>query len=328
MFSIFKQTKKHNSDANNEPQMPETKEPTIEHKNDANGSQNLQPKYNQYREEVTLEECDSKEIKRQKEEEKKHTDYDRYIGIFPDSNKIETTMAKSIRTNTPVQYIVLEVNWSDIFNQELVLNTTNWKFDSDSKMDVEKGKDAWTIKILSPSECCKLIELCEMYGFEDAGYQKSYRSNTRLITNDKALSVALYNRIKNCCPQQYKSEGCIWEICGLNEQFRWCKYVKGQKFARHLDARFRRNDTEKSFYTVNIYLNSGTTDFKGGRTCFFNLNKKRSRWEISVGVVASPGLSLMFNQLDGIEHNGEEVIEGIKYLMRTDVMYRSTDVKT
>jgi len=49
---------------------------------------------------------------------------------------------------------------------------------------------------------------------------------------------------------------------------------------------------------------------------------------MSVGVMATPGLSLMFNQYpDKLEHNGEEVKKGIKYLMRTDVMYRKTDIE-
>ena len=100
--------------------------------------------------------------------------------------------------------------------------------------------------------------------------------------------------------------------------------MQGQRFQRHCDARFSRKATEKSFYTVNVYLNDGRKEFEGGRTCFFNPNTKTGRWEISVGVVASPGLSLMFNQYpDRIEHNGEEVTKGVKYLMRTDVMYKS-----
>ena len=64
--------------------------------------------------------------------------------------------------------------------------------------------------------------------------------------------------------------------CGLlfiahlieSERFRWCKYVEGQKFGMHVDARFVRHAQEKSFYTVNVYLNDGK-DFEGGQTRFY-----------------------------------------------------------
>ena len=90
----------------------------------------------------------------------------------------------------------------------------------------------------------------------------------------------------------------------------------------HCDARFTRSALEESFYTVNAYLNDGTKEFSGGRTRFYNLNKS-NKWEVSVGVAATPGLSLMFNQYpEQLRHDGEEVFHGVKYLMRTDVMYK------
>ena len=92
-------------------------------------------------------------------------------------------------------------------------------------------------------------------GFCLCGYPKEYRSNTRLITQDDALCAELYQRIKACCPKTYTHDDTEWEICGLNERFRWCKYIKGQKFDMHCDAIYQRNEKQKSFYTVNIYLN-------------------------------------------------------------------------
>ena len=110
-----------------------------------------------------------------------------------------------------------------------------------------------------------------------------------------------------------------------SERFRWCKYVKGQHFEKHVDARFTRSDNEKSFYTVNVYLNDGTKDFSGGRTRFFNFSSDgvNDGFEMTVGVTATTGLSLMFNQHpDRLWHDGEQLHDGVKYLMRTDVMYK------
>ena len=218
---------------------------------------------------------------------------DKYDGIYPNPDSIETTMMLSMRTNEPVQYVVHETNWSGIFDEKLLANNSNCRFRPKSKKKVQRGMDAWTVEIFSPAECNKLIELCEMYGFEDAGYPKGYRSNTRMITNDPVFMQELYARIKQCCPATYKDDGIEWKICGLNERFRWCKYVKGQLFGMHCDTRFVRNDKEKSFYTVNVYLNDGKKDFGGGRTCFFDNKGIGNKKKMTKGVVATPGLALM-----------------------------------
>merc|ERR1711997_220808 len=126
-------------------------------------------------------------------------------------------------------------------------------------------------------------------GFEDCGYPKSYRSNTRMITEDAALANKLYQRVRQCCPETYTFDNQTWRICGLNERFRWCKYVKGQRFGTHCDANFMRSINEQSLYTLNIYLNDGEKDFAGGRTCFFDNAggfSKHSNYKFTVGVVA------------------------------------------
>merc|ERR1712154_414276 len=90
---------------------------------------------------------------------------------------------------------------------------------------------------------------------------------------------------------------------------------------------FQRSMNEKSFYTVNVYLNNGKRDFSGGRTCFYNQKKNGRGYDMTVGVEATPGLALMFNQYpEAIFHDGEEVTSGVKYLMRTDVMYRKVQM--
>ncbi len=46
------------------------------------------------------------------------------------------------------------------------------------------------------------------------------------MTHDELLARGLYDRIKLVCPKRYESDDTVWEICGLNERFRWCKYIK------------------------------------------------------------------------------------------------------
>jgi len=57
-----------------------------------------------------------------------------------------------------------------------------------------------------------------------------------------------------------------------------------------------------------VYLNGGA---RGGETRFEN-----------VSITPEPGLALLFDHY--LLHEGAEVIEGTKYVLRTDVMYGAT----
>ena len=265
--------------------------------------------------------------------------------INPDVTKIETTRMLAARLNKSVHEVYHDTNWSQIFD---LTNDTEWKFNPRNINKFLANNDAFTIPLLSPIECKKLIELTELYQYEDCGYFKSYRSNTRIITNDTELSNKLYQRILQFMPKTYKLKDMEWEIYGLNERIRWCKYVTGQHFGTHCDAVYYKNLGQRSFYTVNIYLNKGGVlcnddnndekqndnnddrEFKGGRTQFFDINQETGKlikepvWSQNAEV----GLAVIFNQSpEEINHNGELVLDGKKYLMRTDVMYKVKSVK-
>ena len=88
---------------------------------------------------------------------------------------------------------------------------------------------------------------------------------------------------------------------------------------------------DKSMYTVNIYLN-GDNDFIGGSTRFYQSRKEKRRSGndndiLEASVTPSPGRCVVFRQPSSADylHDGEEVREGIKYLLRTDVMYHRND---
>jgi len=106
-----------------------------------------------------------------------------------------------------------------------------------------------------------------------------------------------------------------FELVGLNERLRFLRYDPGQKFVPHTDGQYRRQDGsgEKSFITVQLYLNEG---FKGGETTFIDTNNAKHR----VSFPIKTGMVLLFEHR--IVHEGTAVKEGRKYLMRTNVMYR------
>lgn len=152
-----------------------------------------------------------------------------------------------------------------------------------------------------------------------AGYSHEYRSNTRRIIHYEALRDVLWERIQSFLTPSlpHKSLDARWRMYGLNPQFRFCRYEPGQKFAAHYDGNFMVSSENKSFYTFMIYLNGG---FDGGATNFLSDSATPPRGRVLESLAPEPGMLLVFQH--NIFHEGEELRSGLKYMMRSDVMYK------
>lgn len=169
----------------------------------------------------------------------------------------------------------------------------------------------WTIPNFWSTERCEaLVSKSEELGFSDAlvntgsGYRKvsQVRNNERVVFTDKDLALELWHEVHTHLPLQLGNS----EAVELNEVFRCYKYHPGQVFKRHRDQSFLRDNGDASYITFMIYLNDS---FKGGATHFQHTS-----------VIPKQGTCLLF--LHDLEHEGAMVTEGIKYVLRTDVMYR------
>jgi predicted 2-oxoglutarate/Fe(II)-dependent dioxygenase YbiX len=163
---------------------------------------------------------------------------------------------------------------------------------------------------LTPEECASLIDRAESAGMEPATIttpsgaklDKSYRNNDRLIFDDEELASKLWAKIQNHVVISDET----WKPSGLNERFKIYRYCPGQNFAMHTDASFIRNDNERSFQTLIVYLNE---EYEGGETEFFGLETVKPK----------TGMATLF--LHHLMHEGLPVESGVKYALRTDVMY-------
>lgn len=173
------------------------------------------------------------------------------------------------------------------------------------------AKDIFTItEFISDEECDQFVFKSENAGYEAATVEtekgkkiiSNVRNNQRVLWKDEKLATELWNKAVSFVPGQIGNSVAI----GLNELFRFYKYEPGQKFKRHIDESFIRNDEEASYYTFMIYLNDG---FEGGETAFDSINIKGVK-----------GMALIF--LHTLSHEGGEVLSGVKYVLRTDIMYR------
>ncbi len=169
---------------------------------------------------------------------------------------------------------------------------------------------------LTAEACAGLIAFCESKAFEEAGIHtdrgaimvKDVRNNDRLFWDDAVLARSWWERAASTLPRQLGE----WRAVGFNERFRFYRYRHGQRFAPHRDGSFQRTPDEMSWLTFLVYLNG---DFEGGHTRFDLASLPEP-----VSVKPRAGLALAFAH--GCLHEGEVVTSGVKYVLRTDVMYR------
>ncbi|KAI0600680.1 oxidoreductase domain-containing protein [Biscogniauxia sp. FL1348] len=137
-------------------------------------------------------------------------------------------------------------------------------------------------------------------------------------------------------------KGEVWTLSRPNERMRFLKYVGGEYFRPHCDAIYRHPETkERSYFTLHLYLNDSgmppeeelakmTAEERseaaasatiGGATRFHAMNMKRK-----YDVEPRAGRILLFQQRDTM-HSGDDVVQGVKYTMRTDLMYACEDTE-
>lgn len=159
--------------------------------------------------------------------------------------------------------------------------------------------------VLSSSVRNQVIKRGYELGFESAPVQgisgealaALVRSNTRVVFDDEILAAIVFEQVKNYLPDATR----------LNSRCRIYRYAHGQQFDWHVDDCYEE-EHEISKLTLLVYLNS---DYKGGSTDF--------AWE-SIRVKAGDALVFPHH----LRHRGAPVTAGVKYVLRTDVMYQKT----
>jgi prolyl 4-hydroxylase len=164
---------------------------------------------------------------------------------------------------------------------------------------------------LTRQECLENIVHSEKIGYElakvnTAGGSKvktDVRNNNRAFYNSEELAQMLWEKLEPFVLAQLGNSTAI----GLNELFRFYRYQRGHRFKGHFDESYVRNSHEASYYTFMVYLND---NFQGGDTTFRG-----------VRIRPRQGMALIF--LHSLFHEGSEVTQGVKYVLRSDVMYRT-----
>ncbi len=168
-------------------------------------------------------------------------------------------------------------------------------------------------EFLSPGECARWIAETHARGYEEAPittsrgfvFDSDVRNNTRVIVDDRDATDALWTRLAPYVTAHNPTSG-MWVPIGLNERLRFYRYEAGQAFRWHYDGAFMRGPGEVSRLTFLVYLNDG---FEGGETEFEDAL-----------ITPQKGTALLFSH--AVRHQGAPVKHGVKYALRSDVMFR------
>jgi hypothetical protein len=220
--------------------------------------------------------------------------------------------------------------------------------------------------LLTPTECNDLLNAAQSTAsWEQAmvnvgdGRQvlaTEARNCDRLILDDKVLAKRLLDRIlPHLSPEVVTLENKpritgngpskrkeVLRITRLNERLRFLKYTHSMYCREHCDGSYVTPDgKEMSFVTVHLYLNGKAANseadpaeyakyqklpvdqrpLEGGSTRFSSMNLKGH-----LDVIPQTGSCLVF-QHRGLLHSGDDVVQGTKYTMRTDIMYRKIEME-
>jgi aromatic ring-cleaving dioxygenase len=211
-------------------------------------------------------------------------------------------------TKEAAQEILIESSWGSLLESNMMKNIT-------IPDQPDLPNDTYLLdNLFNPTEITLLLTEAEKVGFGRTDYPKNYRGCLRLMTTDVSLAKVVWERMKQHVPNFIVDPvGLTWKAVGLNERWRLAKYYPGDRFSKHFDAPYIKDQIESKF-TVNIYMNGG---FEGGHTRFYADD------DIVCQIKPKPGRCLLFRQPPEkqILHDGEALGSGIKYLFRSDIVY-------
>ncbi|KAJ4364685.1 hypothetical protein N0V83_009282 [Neocucurbitaria cava] len=193
--------------------------------------------------------------------------------------------------------------------------------------------------VLSPAECSSIIAAGETIGFIPDAPMRPQGEDTSILAHnfywivDQAFHDKLWERVKPFVPEEVAGK----KVRGINRRFRVYRYVPGAEYRCHIDGAWPPSGIhpststyqydasppsarQSSLFTFLIYLND---DFTGGETTFFIPSVKDgviNAYPVNP-IMGSVAVFPHGEARGALLHEGTGVVEGAKYVIRTDVEY-------
>lgn len=178
------------------------------------------------------------------------------------------------------------------------------------------------LDVFSVNECSAVIQIAENAGFvrasfftdkEGVEHYSEIRKSERCILDSKPFAAEVFRRLLPHLPAEFN--GC--KVVGVNERLRILKYGPGDNFQLHSDGSYTSPiDGSTSMLTILLYLNEG---YEGGFTTFLDKD--------STYVELVPHVGMVTLQEQPLLHLVPPLKKGIKYVLRTEVMYAAPACK-
>lgn len=255
----------------------------------------------------------------------------------------------SLRTIDQVQRGNLMTNWP----------TSLSPFDlRQSPIESNSSNSYFLINNFFASEECQSIlkSASEQYKFSsiEHAYKIEQREAKRLCLLNKELAIVIFQRLqqleifKNIAPDVkpygYDENLCaldsknVWTPDHVNECVRLSMYeAPSVGFKPHFDSQYTTGKNKRSIYSILIYLNH---DYQGGNTVLYekSIDDKKSLnlmsgltideeikqnknldGLVTTTIVPKLGSCLVFK--NDILHEGTKISSGVKYILRTDLVF-------
>lgn len=219
----------------------------------------------------------------------------------------------------------------------------NFPLDTVVRKEVAKSRGTYQLlNVLSKDECRRLIELSESLGYlKDAAVSlpREIRHNDNVVwVTDERTDELIWQRVAHLARQGLSIFGDKKPV-GLNARFRFYRYSQGDYFDFHTDGAWPGSrvvagklvaNAYRDRYSMMTFLIFLNDDFEGGATRFLvhaedpNSPTRRTD-DVNVVDVRTPaGGVLCFPHgmhLLHCVHSSEPITKGVKYIIRTDMLF-------
>ncbi|KAJ6496562.1 hypothetical protein C8R47DRAFT_1212872 [Mycena vitilis] len=185
-------------------------------------------------------------------------------------------------------------------------------------------------EIFSPAECKSFVKFIDNLPLELTPPKKrgeaerhNHRFSLTSVDFAKRLHAVFAPHLPLFLPSR-TGKGAVSparETHSLNSNIRVYKYTPQQHFGPHYDDDCRDPMTgAKSEWTLLLYLTGYEDGVEGGETLFYQNGKGSSQDVIKAPLTRGTAL-LHRHGRECMLHEGSPVVRGVKYVLRTDVMF-------
>ncbi|KAI0748286.1 hypothetical protein C8Q80DRAFT_1270710 [Daedaleopsis nitida] len=185
--------------------------------------------------------------------------------------------------------------------------------------------------LFSPEECKTYVKFIDSLPLELTPPKKrgeAERVNHRMSIASVDFAQRLYAVLAPHLPEfpypasvRRPAGATARPVHSLNSNIRVYKYVTGQYFGPHYDDSVRDAATgAKSEWTLLIYLTGAQDGVEGGETIFYKDQRGKPVETIVPPLTRGTALLHRHGQ-DCLLHEGSPVVEGDKYVLRSDLMF-------